>query len=127
MTHLEPGDQKHVDAAEGWIGFGNWSEANEALERVSPGQRDHPDVLSVRWRVHALAGRWDTAVELAEVLMRAAPNRRAKTLYALAVHACRLNRVEEGRKWIDEALELGGMAMKEQAMDDPQLRRIWQR
>lgn len=127
MTHLEPGDQKHVDAAEGWIGLGNWSEANEALERVSPGQRDHPDVLSARWQVHALAGRWDIAVELAEVLMRAAPNRRAKTLYALAVHACRLNRIEEGRKWIDEALELGGMVMKEQAMDDPLLRRIWQR
>jgi hypothetical protein len=33
---LEPGDQKHVDAAEGWIGLGNWNEANEALERVSP-------------------------------------------------------------------------------------------
>ncbi len=41
-------DQRHLDAAEGWIGLGNHIEANEELEQITPQNRAHPAVLEVR-------------------------------------------------------------------------------
>jgi len=35
-------DQRQLDAAEGWLELGNWLEANEELERISPEMRGHP-------------------------------------------------------------------------------------
>jgi hypothetical protein len=41
-------DQRQLEAAEGWLELGNWYEANEELERISPEKRAHPFVLRVR-------------------------------------------------------------------------------
>jgi hypothetical protein len=43
----------------------------------------------------------------------------------MAVMACRLGRVEEARKWLGQALEIGGKAMKLRALDDPGLKGVW--
>ena len=71
---LDAADQRFLDAAEGWLGLGNWSEANEELERISVVVRSHPSVLVVRWEVHAKAKKWDAAVEIARHLSVTLPD-----------------------------------------------------
>ena len=44
----------------------------------------------------------------------------------MAVHACRLRRVEEARVWLGRALELGGKVMKLCALDDRELAGVWE-
>ena len=41
-------DELHFQAAVGWLELGNWREANEELENITPALRAHPDVLQVR-------------------------------------------------------------------------------
>jgi len=36
MKDLPFPDNKHLEAAEGWLGLGNWLEANEELENITP-------------------------------------------------------------------------------------------
>src|ERR1017187_3279090 len=48
MKPLEPPDSHHLSAAIGWLGLGNWREANEELEKITSELRGHPDVLEVR-------------------------------------------------------------------------------
>ena len=40
---LGANDQRQLEAAEGWLELGNWSEANEELERITP-ERPHGQV-----------------------------------------------------------------------------------
>ena len=47
----------------------NWS-------RLTPKNRAHPDVLQVRWRVYAKAGKWDACLDIATALTRMTPDRR---------------------------------------------------
>jgi hypothetical protein len=47
VKELEPHDKRHLDAAQGWLGLGNWREANEELEQITPERRAHPDVLAL--------------------------------------------------------------------------------
>jgi predicted Zn-dependent protease len=58
-------DQRHLDAAEGWLELGNWLEANEELEHITPELRAHPFVLRVRWGIYAKAEKWEMAGEVA--------------------------------------------------------------
>ena len=51
--------QSHLDAATGWLELGNWTEANEELERLPPERRSGPDELELRCRIYAAAGRWE--------------------------------------------------------------------
>jgi hypothetical protein len=43
----------------------------------------------------------------------------------LACYTCLLGNVEEARKLIEEAIELGGDAMRLRALDDEHLIRVW--
>ena len=70
-------DQRHLQAAEGWLGLGDHLEANEELENISPEMRAHPAVLALRYEVYAAAKKWDRAVEVAEALTRLLPDRAA--------------------------------------------------
>ena len=62
---LPPADRPHLQAAEGWVDLGNHVEANAELEKVAPANHAHPDVLQVRWRVYAKAGKWDACLDIA--------------------------------------------------------------
>jgi len=70
---LEPPDTFHLDAAIGWLGLGNWQEANEELEKITPQLRAHPDVLEVRLEIYAKAGKWEPCVDLGNALVQAVP------------------------------------------------------
>jgi predicted Zn-dependent protease len=73
MRLLEPPDLMHLRAAEGWLGLGNFVEANEELEKITPDERVHPRVLEVRYEVYAMARRWGECVDIAEAMVRLAP------------------------------------------------------
>jgi tetratricopeptide (TPR) repeat protein len=68
-------DVHHLSAAKGWIELGNHVEAYHELEKICPGNRVVPDVLAVRWQIYTLAGRHDSALPVAEALVKAAPDR----------------------------------------------------
>ena len=61
-------DELRFQAAIGWLELGNWREANEELENISPEQRAHPDVLQVRCKVYHDAGKWEYVAEVANTL-----------------------------------------------------------
>ena len=67
-------DNKYLDAAEGWLELGNWKEANEELENITPQLRAHPFVLEVRYKIFEAAGRWDGAVEIARTMSKSLPD-----------------------------------------------------
>ena len=70
---LDSADRFHLSAAIGWVGLGNWREANEELEKITPALRSHAEVLSVRYEIYAMAGKWDGAADLALVLRDGQP------------------------------------------------------
>lgn len=117
--------QRHLLPAQGWIELGDWQSANDELEKVEPQQRVHPYVLELRWQVYALAGKWDVAVELAGKLMEAGIPDCAERAFKVACHACRLNHIEDARKWVEKACELGGKKMKQQVLNEPKLEQVW--
>ena len=69
VKRLQPPDTFHLDAAIGWLGLGNHLEANEELEKITPGLRAYPDVLEVRIEIYARAKRWEGCVEIANALV----------------------------------------------------------
>ena len=73
---LEPPDSLHLQAAEGWVGLGDYNSATEELDRISAANRDDPDVLQLRWRIYAHAKRWDACLEIATALTDKKPKRR---------------------------------------------------
>lgn len=95
---LDSPDIHHLLAAQGWLELENPSEAGEEIARISPENLDHPDVLEVRWAVCAAGERWEAGLEVAETLLRAAPDRASGWLH----RAYALRRVKEGglqRAW----------------------------
>ena len=64
-----------MEASQGWLGLGNWLEANDELEQITPQMRAHPDVLLVRWNVYAAAKKWEMAAEVARALSELLPDR----------------------------------------------------
>ena len=75
MRTLPLQDQRHLEAAEGWLGLDDWTEANEELAQICPSLRAHPYVLFVRYEVLAKAQKWEEAVEIARTLVALFPER----------------------------------------------------
>jgi len=73
MKPLEPPDSHYLSAAIGWLGLGNVAEASAELEKIAPQFQSHPDVLAVQFDIHASAGKWDAAAEIAGALTRLEP------------------------------------------------------
>jgi hypothetical protein len=73
MRKLTWPDNHHLDAAIGWLELGNWPEANDEIERITPEMRVHPDVLQVRCKVYAVAEKWEIVVAIAGTLSRQMP------------------------------------------------------
>ena len=73
---LQPPDSIHLQAAEGWVGLGDFAAANEELEQISAANCAHPNALQLRWRIYAHAGKWDACLDIATTLTRMTPERR---------------------------------------------------
>ncbi|MCX6927107.1 MAG: tetratricopeptide repeat protein [Verrucomicrobia bacterium] len=76
MPPLVPPDSLHLQAAEGWVGLGDYASANDELEQFSPASRAHPEVLQLRWRICATAKKWDVCLDIATTLTTMTPERR---------------------------------------------------
>ncbi len=74
MKPLEPPDTLHLQAAQGWLELGNYIEANEELEKITPELRAHPAVLAVRWEIYAKAKKWDACLDFASALVQMVPD-----------------------------------------------------
>ena len=81
MQALGPPDTHFLTAAVGWLELGNTREAAAELERVVPALRQHPDVLEVRWLIHAQDSDWDSGLAVAVQLIEFAPNRPSAWLH----------------------------------------------
>jgi len=94
VSELEKIDRVHLDAAEGWIGLGNFNEANEELEQIAPEHRARPDVLEVGWHIYAHAKKWVKCLDVAAAIIKAAPHRPEGWVHrSFALHE--LNRTQE--------------------------------
>ena len=87
MKNLPHPDNKHLEAAEGWLGLGNWREASEELEKIAPEHRSHPFVLEIRYKINSEAGKWETALKAANELRESLPDNQWGHFYtAYALH-----------------------------------------
>jgi tetratricopeptide (TPR) repeat protein len=105
MKLIEPPDSHYLSAACGWLGLGDHQEAEAELERISVPLRHHPDVLQVRWQIHARREEWELCASLAKSLTQLTPERRFGWVHlALSLH--RLSRTEEAREILLYALDM---------------------
>jgi len=74
MSDLSLTDIRLLEAAQGWLGLRNWREAKAEIANISSELQSHPDVLQVRWGIHAAAKDWQLAAELAESFRAARPD-----------------------------------------------------
>jgi uncharacterized protein HemY len=94
MNNLTGADLRSLRAAQGWIGLGNYHEANEELESIAVVLRSHPDALEVRWQIYAHAKEWETCAAIAEAIVKQSPNRAEAWIHrSYALHE--LNRTKE--------------------------------
>jgi hypothetical protein len=75
MNALEPPDIHYLRAACGWLLLGDDVEAAEELKRIDTQFRSHPDVLEVRWQLHAKAQQWHTCLDIACAIVQIDPER----------------------------------------------------
>jgi Flp pilus assembly protein TadD len=76
----------------GWVELGNLAEAEAELAQISPRHQEHPDVLEVRWLVHAERHQWSEGLQVAQALVERAPERPSGWLH----RAYALRRVPDG-------------------------------
>lgn len=80
--------QHHLNAAKGWLGLRNYSEANRELELIAGPARVHPDVLELRWQIYSQQKMWTAALEIATAIVELAPERAFGWIHqAYSLHA----------------------------------------
>jgi predicted Zn-dependent protease len=68
MKTLAPPDSHHLDAAQGWLGLGDWASAGEELDKINRKFWAHAGVLETRLQVYAAAKQWPMAASVAQAL-----------------------------------------------------------
>lgn len=74
IKKLNEQDSFYLRAAEGWFELGDMVSAFNELDEISPMERAHPAVLSMRYEIYAKAGKWDVAAEIAEAIIGILPD-----------------------------------------------------
>ena len=92
MKKLGPPHIHFLSAAEGWLGLGNVAEAKAELARMSRRYLKHPQVLEVRWAIHAQEQDWKEALAAARALIECAP----ELAFGWVHQAYSLRRVADG-------------------------------
>ena len=92
MKRLAPPDSHYLSAAIGWLGLGLGEDAKGELKLISRANRQHPDVLEVRWAIYAGEGQWGAALVAARKLLSHASDRANGWLH----HAYALRRAPSG-------------------------------
>ena len=115
-------DHRHLEAARGWLGLGDWQSANDELEEITPAVRAASGVLLVRVEIYLKAGKPDMAQPVAQTLAR---TRGAdwRAHYALAQAEAQLRNFQAARTALERAFALKDVRQK--ALDDPLLATLW--
>jgi Flp pilus assembly protein TadD len=104
---IEPPDRHHLSAALGWLGLGNWHEAQVELDKISEQNRHAPAVLLAEYELYSSSKDWERAAEVAGVLVEAIPNSAGVWLsFAYAVRRKPGGSVEEARAILNTAEQL---------------------
>jgi tetratricopeptide (TPR) repeat protein len=104
MSILQPPDNHHLNAAEGWIELGNFAEALNELNLVSPAEQGRVEVLGLRWSISAQSKLWEQCVVLAERIIELAPKNVFGWIHrSYALHE--LKRTDEARDLLLPALK----------------------
>ena len=146
MQKLEYQDQRHLEAAEGWLGLGNQVEAFEELEQITP-------------QLRVKEKKWEACVHIARAITKLAPSlshgwihwafslhalkrtKEAKEVllpvvdkfpkepimhYNLACYECQLGNLKESMKWLEKAIDLAGKKdIRLMALNDSDLEPLW--
>ena len=162
MTKISHPDLHFINSAEGWLLLGRPEEALRELEQVNPDLWQHPDVLNVRYSIHAGQRNWEMALAVAREFRHRSPDRVGAWLdyayalrrvsgggiqaawralqpalknfprevmvaYNLSCYACQMEQMDEARKLITHAMEVGNrQQIKSQALEDDDLKALWQ-
>lgn len=65
---LEPEEQSHLTAAEGYVELGMFLDANAELDEIDPFCRHLPEVLAVRLEIYRALKKWDLMEAVAKKL-----------------------------------------------------------
>ncbi len=104
MARLDRSDRLHLDAARGWLGLGNWREANDELDQITPVLRAHADVLRVRWEICTQANQWELGYEIANALAAKRPRDSFGVIHA-AYALCQLKRTQAAHDLLSGVVE----------------------
>jgi tetratricopeptide (TPR) repeat protein len=75
LDSLSPPDTHYLNAACGWLDLENLAEATAELDRLTIQAQNHPEVLTLRWELHARQTQWLEALEVGRALVQLAPDR----------------------------------------------------
>lgn len=115
-------DQRHLEAARGWLGLGDWQSANDELEEIAPALRADAEVLLLRVEIYVKASKPDMAQPVAATLVEAcASDWRAH--YAQAQTEAQLGNFKPAKAALEQAFALKDVRQK--ALDDPLLDKLW--
>ena len=81
MQDFEPADLHRLNAALGWLGLNNLTDAFAELDAIAPAQQSHPAVLEVRWLLCAHQKSWPDALAVADRQLAVAPQDAAGWLH----------------------------------------------
>lgn len=148
---LEPDDQRHLTAAQGYRELGMFLDANAELEKIDPDVRHLPEVLAVRIGIYSGLNKWELMQTVAKKLADHDPDdapyatRRAQSIeaaklilleaverhpkqpmlhYNLACYECQLGDVEVAKARLAHAFKLEPKC-RLMALDDEDLRTVW--
>jgi tetratricopeptide (TPR) repeat protein len=71
---LEPPDQRHWQAAVGYVELGMFQDANDQLEQIDPFNRAAPEVLAVRLAIYRGLKKWEAMQQIAKRLKEFEPD-----------------------------------------------------
>jgi predicted Zn-dependent protease len=75
LAQLQYPDPMHLEAATGWIQFGDYDSANDELENIRAEWRAHPDVLNFRWFIYSHHEQWDACLDITSAIVKMVPDR----------------------------------------------------
>jgi tetratricopeptide (TPR) repeat protein len=104
MSQLEFPDRHHLNAAVGWLELRAFKDAAEELEKIDPAHRAHPEVLDLRWHLHAGSKEWEAALTTAKQQVEVEPFAPAGWIQqSYALHE--MNRTDEALAELERVVE----------------------
>ena len=73
MAALDYPERHYLEAANGWIDFGLFDEAEKELKQIPEEICNHPDILDAEWKIRAGLKQWQRALDVSERILSRAP------------------------------------------------------